>query len=236
METSSLFIIINMNTEGFFAYFKTKKLSVNRRYTSNDLSWWPCHAQGTGGCLHLDTGSKWEEEETALYVAVFTLIRMQSAWERELDERLFSHLDAGVELEGKDGTRLSSPWYRCGAGGLWWHEAVLTIIQMESEREGDMRLLLPWYTVDAVGERDGDMSLFLPWYRCRRRKGNMTRVSSKQSIFFSVRTETNQNSICFSCFLVCFVKPKNTFFTLLQFFSVFQTGIETTETNRTLSK
>jgi hypothetical protein len=28
-------------------------------------------------------------------------------------------------------------------------------------------------------------------------------------IFFSVRTETNRNSICFGCFSVCFAKPKN---------------------------
>jgi hypothetical protein len=29
--------------------------------------------------------------------------------------------------------------------------------------------------------------------------------------FFSVRTETNQNSICLGCFSVCFAKPKNIF-------------------------
>jgi hypothetical protein len=32
-------------------------------------------------------------------------------------------------------------------------------------------------------------------------------------IFFSVRTETNRNSICFGCFSVCFAKPK-TFFSV----------------------
>jgi hypothetical protein len=53
---------------------------------------------------------------------------------------------------------------------------------------------------------------------------------------FSVRTETNQNSICFSCFSICFAKPKNIFFGLFRFVSVFLTGIETTEKNRTLSK
>jgi hypothetical protein len=37
------------------------------------------------------------------------------------------------------------------------------------------------------------------------------RVSSKQSNFFSVRTKTNRNSICFGCFSVCFAKPKNIF-------------------------
>jgi hypothetical protein len=66
-----------------------------------------------------------------------------------------------------------------------------------------------------------------------------TRVSSKQSIFFLVRTETNRNSICFGCFSVCFAKPKNIFsvcFSLFRFVSVFRTSIETTETNRTLSK
>jgi hypothetical protein len=29
--------------------------------------------------------------------------------------------------------------------------------------------------------------------------------------FFSVRTETNRNSICFGCFSVCFAEPKNIF-------------------------
>jgi hypothetical protein len=38
-----------------------------------------------------------------------------------------------------------------------------------------------------------------------------SRVSSKQSNFFSVQTETNRNSICFGCFSVCFAKPKNIF-------------------------
>jgi hypothetical protein len=51
-------------------------------------------------------------------------------------------------------------------------------------------------------------------------------------IFFSVRTETNQNSICFGCFSVCFPEPKNIFFGLFKFLSVFRTGTETTETNR----
>ncbi len=55
-----------------------------------------------------------------------------------------------------------------------------------------------------------------------------SRVSSKQSNLFSVRTETNRNSICFGCFSVCFAKPTIFF----RFVSVFRTGIETTETNR----
>ncbi len=39
------------------------------------------------------------------------------------------------------------------------------------------------------------------------------RGSSKPLIFFSVRTETNQNSICFGCFSVCFfTKPQIFFF------------------------
>jgi hypothetical protein len=64
----------------------------------------------------------------------------------------------------------------------------------------------------------------------------MIRVSSKQSIFFSVPTETNRNSICFACFSVCFAKPKNIFFGLFRFVSVFRTSIETTKTNRIFSK
>ncbi len=58
-------------------------------------------------------------------------------------------------------------------------------------------------------------------------------MSSKQSNFFSVRTEANRNSICFGCFSVCFAKAKNIFF---RFVSVFRTSIETTETNRIFSK
>ncbi len=57
------------------------------------------------------------------------------------------------------------------------------------------------------------------------------RVSSKQLIFFSVRTKTNRNSTCFGCFSVCFFREtKQNYF---WFVSVFRTGIETTETNRT---
>ncbi len=37
-------------------------------------------------------------------------------------------------------------------------------------------------------------------------------------IFFSVRTKTNRNSICFGCFSVCFAKPKNIFFGLFRCF------------------
>jgi hypothetical protein len=39
-------------------------------------------------------------------------------------------------------------------------------------------------------------------------------------IFFSVRTETNPNSICFDCFSVCFAKPKNIFFGLFRCFGL----------------
>ncbi len=62
------------------------------------------------------------------------------------------------------------------------------------------------------------------------------RVSSKQSIFFSVQTETNRNSTCFGCFSVFFAKPPKNVSDLFRFVSVFQTGIKTTKTNRTLSK
>ncbi len=44
-------------------------------------------------------------------------------------------------------------------------------------------------------------------------------MSSKKSKFFSVRTGTNRNSICFGCFSVCFAKPK-TFFSF--YFSLFR--------------
>jgi hypothetical protein len=62
------------------------------------------------------------------------------------------------------------------------------------------------------------------------------RVSSKQSNLFSVRTETNRNSICFGCFSVCFEKPNKFFFGLFRFVPVFRSGIETTETNRNKPK
>jgi hypothetical protein len=44
------------------------------------------------------------------------------------------------------------------------------------------------------------------------------RVSSKQSNFFSVRTEKNLNSIFFGCFSVCFTKPTIFFFGLFRCF------------------
>ncbi len=44
------------------------------------------------------------------------------------------------------------------------------------------------------------------------------RVSSKQLIYFSVRTETNRNSICFGCFSLCFAKTKQIFFGLFRCF------------------
>jgi hypothetical protein len=39
-----------------------------------------------------------------------------------------------------------------------------------------------------------------------------------KQIFFSVRTETYRNTICFGWFLVCFAKPKNYFFGLFRCF------------------
>jgi hypothetical protein len=66
------------------------------------------------------------------------------------------------------------------------------------------------------------------------KKAPCPRVSSKRRKFFWVQTETNRNKICFCCVLVCFVKPKTKIFRLFQFVSVFQTYIETTETNRTV--
>jgi hypothetical protein len=66
--------------------------------------------------------------------------------------------------------------------------------------------------------------------------GLLTRVSSKQTNKISLRTETNRNKICFGCVSVCFVKPKTKYFGLFRFVSVFRTYIETTETNKTVSK
>jgi hypothetical protein len=49
-------------------------------------------------------------------------------------------------------------------------------------------------------------------------------------IFFSVRTETNRNSICFGCFLVCFAKPKKNFFGLFRCFGPVSKQPKQTET------
>jgi hypothetical protein len=57
-------------------------------------------------------------------------------------------------------------------------------------------------------------------------------VSSKQSNFFLVRTETNRKSICFGCFLVCFAKPNKFFFGLFRCFGPVSKQPEQTETNR----
>jgi hypothetical protein len=64
----------------------------------------------------------------------------------------------------------------------------------------------------------------------------VSRVSSKQTNFFSVRTEINRNSICFGSFSVCFAKPITNFFGLFRFVAVFRTCFETTETNGSVSK
>ncbi len=50
--------------------------------------------------------------------------------------------------------------------------------------------------------------------------------------FFSVRTETNRNSICYGGFRFAFLLNQKIIFS---FFFMFRTGIETTETNRTYS-
>jgi hypothetical protein len=74
-----------------------------------------------------------------------------------------------------------------------------------------------------VGFPFGKLESAGSWIGCPRNDQN----------FVSVQTETNRNSICFGCFSVCFAKPKKNFFGLFRFVSVFRTGIETTETNRT---
>jgi hypothetical protein len=53
--------------------------------------------------------------------------------------------------------------------------------------------------------------------------------------FVSVRTEKNRNSICFSCFSVCFAKPKN-FFPVCFGVSERYRNNQKTKTNRTFSK
>ncbi len=55
-------------------------------------------------------------------------------------------------------------------------------------------------------------------------------------IFFSVRTETNRNSICFGCFSVCFAKPKNIFFGLFQCFGRVANEPKQTEFSRNKPK
>ncbi len=66
------------------------------------------------------------------------------------------------------------------------------------------------------------------------KKLSLLGVLENVNFFFSVRTETNRNSICFGCFSVCFfAKPKIIkifFFGLFQFVSMFWTGIETNRT------
>ena len=83
------------------------------------------------------------------------------------------------------------------------------------------------------GEKD-EMRRKKGW-SVRRRRMKRVRVGCprNEKNNFSVRTETNRNKICFAFVSVCFVKPK-TF--LFRFVSVFRTCIETTETNRTVSK
>ncbi len=54
--------------------------------------------------------------------------------------------------------------------------------------------------------------------------------------YFSLQTEKIRNKICFGRVSVCFLKPKTKIFGLFQFVAAFQTYIETTEANRTVSK
>jgi hypothetical protein len=75
------------------------------------------------------------------------------------------------------------------------------------------------------------MSLYGTEWR-ERGYGLLTRVSSKRTKQISGRTETNRNKICFGCVSVCFVNQKQK----IRFVSVFRTYIETTETNKTVSK
>ncbi len=86
------------------------------------------------------------------------------------------------------------------------------------QREGEQS---PWLQVTARPE----------WPHC----SGLGCPRNKQRKFF-VPTQTNQNKICFGSVSVCFVKTKNKNFGLFQFVSVFQTYIETTETNRTVLK
>jgi hypothetical protein len=55
-------------------------------------------------------------------------------------------------------------------------------------------------------------------------------------IIFSVRTETNRNSICFGCFSVCFAKPKNIFFGLIRCFGPASKQPKQTEFSRNKPK
>ncbi len=71
---------------------------------------------------------------------------------------------------------------------------------------------------------------FLETNRKNLHKTFSIRGSSKPLIF---QLSSNRNLICFGCFPVCFfAKPKNLFFGLSRFVSMFRTGIET-KTNRT---
>jgi hypothetical protein len=62
------------------------------------------------------------------------------------------------------------------------------------------------------------------------------RVSSKQSNFFSFRTEKNRNSICLGCFSVCFAKPNNIFFGLFRCFGPISKQLKQTEFSRNKQK
>jgi hypothetical protein len=74
--------------------------------------------------------------------------------------------------------------------------------------------------IESLKEEDGMVTVVQWWDVWDLKKDMTARVSSKQSIFFSVRTETNRNSICFGCVSVCFAKPKNIFSVLFRFVSV----------------
>jgi hypothetical protein len=63
-----------------------------------------------------------------------------------------------------------------------------------------------------------------------------TRVPSKQINFFSVRTETNRNSICFGSLAVCFVKLITIFFSLFRCFGPVSKQLKQTDMFRNKPK
>ncbi len=109
-------------------------------------------------------------------------------------------------------------------------------ISFQTETNQFFRFVSVCFVVSDRYRNNRNKQKFVETNRNKTKKSPKTcslRVSSKPLIFFSVRTKTNRNSICFGCFSVCFFAKPNIFFSLFRFISMSRTVIETTETKRT---
>jgi hypothetical protein len=95
------------------------------------------------------------------------------------------------------------------------------------------RFVLVCFSVSDRYRNNRNKQSFLETNRKNLQKTFSIRGSAKKLIFFLGSNRKKPKLNLFSCFSVCyFTKPQYFFFGLFRFVSMFQTGIETTKTNR----